>query len=78
VGGHGIHDHPQRESDEVCGISLPGSLLQNLIIYCLVFEDQAFHWDVGEQRVPAGQNQALSQPSHTAVAVCEGVNKLES
>lgn len=54
-----------------------GAFLNSLVVLGLVLEDQAFHRDIGEQGIPAGQDQALPEPSHAAVAVGEGVDELE-
>ena len=54
-----------------------GAFLQGLVILGLVLEDQAFHWNVGEQRIPVCQNQALPQPPHAAIAVGKGVDELK-
>lgn len=76
-GGHGIQNHPQHEVDEGHGVGLASALLQGLVILGLMLENQAFHRNIGKQWGPAGQDQALPQPPHAAVAVGKGMYEFE-
>ena len=59
-GGHRIQNHPQHKGDEGGVISLLRTFLNRLVIVGLVRKDQAFNRDVGEQGIPAEQNQTYT------------------
>ena len=61
----------EHEGDERGALALRGALADGLVVIALPGADEALDRHMGEQCLPAGQDQRLPEPAHPTVAVLD-------
>jgi hypothetical protein len=67
----------QHEIHERCAGALLGACVEGGIVVGLVGLDEAFDREIGEERVPAAEDEGSPESSHAAIAILKGVDEFK-